>query len=98
MQKTLNRQRIILLTLLIISTLSIFHVSCLKESNLDILADTTKIAKIYQPDGIIGKDVIIESITSYINKLHIISMYPEELDEPQFGKLKTINFKSACNP
>jgi hypothetical protein len=41
----------------------ILSTSCLKESGLNSLADTIKVAKIYQPDGVIGKDAIIESIS-----------------------------------
>jgi hypothetical protein len=48
--------------LLIVSALGLQFTSCIKESNLNLAIDTLKIAKIYQPDGINGKDAIVESI------------------------------------
>lgn len=37
--------------------------SCGKESHVEIISDSTTIAKIYQPDAITGKDAIIQSFT-----------------------------------
>ena len=42
--------------------MGILFSSCAKESKSDKYADSLKIAKIVQPDGLTGKDVIIESI------------------------------------
>jgi hypothetical protein len=47
---------------LIISAFGVLSSSCVKESNFNLKVDTLKIARIYQPDGINGKDAIIESI------------------------------------
>lgn len=43
--------------------LSFFSISCVKESVGEYVTDTVRIAKIYQPDGLIGKDATIESVT-----------------------------------
>jgi hypothetical protein len=59
----LRLQQFSIITLFIFSTLSINFISCLKESNLELEVDTTIIARIYQPDELIGKDAIIESIS-----------------------------------
>ena len=59
----MNFRYILILAFSLICSLGLLFSSCLKESNLDSTADITIIAKIYQPDGIIGKDAIIESIT-----------------------------------
>ena len=45
------------------TTLGILFSSCAKESKYDNHADTLVIAKIFQPDGLTGKDAIIESIS-----------------------------------
>ncbi|MCP4180212.1 MAG: DNRLRE domain-containing protein [bacterium] len=38
--------------------------SCQKESNIEIRTEATTIAKIYQPDAAVGKDIVIQSITA----------------------------------
>jgi hypothetical protein len=50
-------------TLLIISIFSTLSFSCIKESELDLSSDTLKIAKIFRPNGINGKDATIESLS-----------------------------------
>jgi hypothetical protein len=47
---------------LLLSLLSSSFVSCKKEAKCDCSADTIRVAKIFQPDGTIGKDAYVESI------------------------------------
>jgi hypothetical protein len=60
-------QQLFSYTALIIITLITFFSSCIKESNLEIIIDTLKIAKIYQPDGKDGKDAVIQSYSANVN-------------------------------
>lgn len=58
---------------MIISAFGLLSTSCVKESNLDLKVDTITIAKIYRPDGLNGKDAIIESISpeqNFANSTH----------------------------
>ena len=48
---------------MIICALELLLNSCTKESKLNLTIDTIVVAKIFQPDGLNGKDAIIESIT-----------------------------------
>ncbi len=47
----------------VISLALLSFVSCKKESKCDCSADTITVARIFQPDGVVGKDAVIESIT-----------------------------------
>jgi len=58
----LNQKQFYIIVLLIIGSSGALFTSCIKESNINTFSDTLKIARIYQPDGIYGKDAIIESI------------------------------------
>src|SRR5699024_5282704 len=35
--------------------------SCSKEAQCDCILDSVKVARIFQPDGVLGKDAIVES-------------------------------------
>lgn len=56
------RKRLIFLVK-VVSFLTLPFWGCVKESHLDLMSDTTIIAKIFQPDAFFGKDAIIQSIS-----------------------------------
>jgi hypothetical protein len=41
--------------------------SCNKEATCDCIMDSVKVARVFQPDGVLGKDAIVESITPDTN-------------------------------
>lgn len=59
----MNWRLFVFTKILVISAYCLFFVSCSKEPALELTADTTLFAKIYQPDALVGKDAVIESIT-----------------------------------
>jgi hypothetical protein len=58
----LGWRRFFLYILLIGSVYGVLTTSCVKESDVTLQSDTIVIAKTYQPDGLYGKDAIVESI------------------------------------